>query len=78
MSDEPAEKSLVNPGTEQPVIVKTFDPSILTRKTDPTNPARVEAVLTEVTIGHDLSQEQTDQVKSPDIRVRGVFRPINE
>ena len=76
--DEPAEKSLVNPGTEQPVIVKTFDPSILTRKTDPTNPARVEAVLTEVTIGHDLSQEQTDQVKSPDIRVRGVFRPINE
>ena len=42
-----------HPGTAQPDIAKTFEPTLLTRKTDPNNPARVAAILSEITIGSD-------------------------
>ena len=57
------EESPTHPGTEQPVLTKAFKPTLLTRKEDPHNPARVEAILAEVTIGSDLSPAQRDRVK---------------
>ena len=50
-------------GTEQPDVSKVFEPTILTRKTDPNNPARVAAILAEVTIGSDLTTTQEQQVR---------------
>ena len=51
------------PGVEQPDVSRIFEPTILTRKTDPHNPARVAAILAEVTIGSDLTEDQTQQVR---------------
>ena len=50
-------------GAEQPDVSRVFEPTILTRKTDPHNPARVEAILAEVTIGQDLSAAQLQRVR---------------
>ena len=61
--DEAAGDSTAHPGTEQPDIPKTFEPNLLTRKTDPHNPARVEAILAEITIGQDLTPTQRESVR---------------
>jgi hypothetical protein len=61
--DEAAGTSTEHPGTEQPDIPKAFKPTILTRKTAPHNPERVNAILEEVTIGQDLTPDQTQQVR---------------
>ena len=61
--DEAAGNSTAHPGTEQPDIPKKFEPSVLTRKTDPRNPARVEAILSEITIGQDLTPTQRESVR---------------
>ena len=61
--DEAAGKSDTHPGTEQPDIAKVFEPTLLTRKTAPHNPARVEAILAEITIGQDLTPAQREQVR---------------
>ena len=61
--DEAAGNSTANPGVEQPDIPKTFEPNLLTRKTDPHNPARVEAILSEITIGQDLTPTQRESVR---------------
>jgi hypothetical protein len=61
--DEAAGNSLAHPGAEQPDIAKVFEPTVLTRKTDPDNPARRKAILSEVTIGQDLTPEQRVQVE---------------
>ena len=45
-------------GTEQPDISKTFEPTLLTRKTNPCSPAQVEAILAEIMIGADLTEAQ--------------------
>ena len=37
--DEAAGNSTAHPGVEQPVTAKVFEPTLLTRKTDPNNPA---------------------------------------
>ena len=52
-----------HPGTEQPDVSKTFEPTLLTRKTDPHNPARVAAILAEITIGQDLTPVQLESVR---------------
>ena len=61
--DEAAGKSTAHPGVEQPVTTKVFEPTLLTRKTDPNNPARVKAILSEITIGQDLTPDQRTQVE---------------
>ena len=48
--DSVAGSNSTHPGAEQPDVSKTFEPTLLTRKTDPCNPARVEAILAEITI----------------------------
>ena len=50
-------------GAEQPDITKVFKFTILTRKTSPHNPARVEAILVEITISQDLTLAQQEQVR---------------
>jgi transposase InsO family protein len=60
--DEVAEGDYGDPGIEQPMLVKTFEPSILTRQTEPFLPARVDAVMAEVTIGDDLSASEKERV----------------
>lgn len=62
--DPVAGDSSAHPGTEQPDVSRTFEPSLLTRKTDPHNPMRVRAILDEVTIGQDLSPAQRESVRS--------------
>jgi hypothetical protein len=57
------DENLTHPEAEQPVLAKTFEPTLLTRKEDPHNPARVKAILAEVTIGSDLSPKQRDRVR---------------
>ena len=57
------EENPTHPGTEQPVLTKTFEPTLLTRRDDPHNPARVKAILTEITIGSDLSPAQRHHVE---------------
>jgi hypothetical protein len=52
------------PGAEQPDITRIFEPTILTRKTEPFKPERVAAVLREVTIGGDLNTEERKGVES--------------
>jgi hypothetical protein len=54
---------VVVPGTEQPDVTKTFEPTLLTRRTDPHNPARVKAILDEVTLGHDLTPAQVESIR---------------
>jgi hypothetical protein len=61
--DEAAGTSPEHPGAEQPDITKAFEPTLLTRKTDPHNPERVKAILAEVTIGDDLTPAQREQVQ---------------
>jgi hypothetical protein len=61
--DEAAGKSPNHPGIEQPDVTRVFEPTVLTRKTDPHNPARVEAILGEITVGQDLSPEQVKRVR---------------
>ena len=51
-----------HPGIEQPDVTKTFKPTLLTRKTDPHNPVRVEAILTEITLGQDLTSTQREAI----------------
>ena len=57
------EENPTHPGTEQPVLTKTFEPTLLTRRDDPHNPARVKAILAEITISSDLSPAQRDRVE---------------
>ena len=61
--DPVAGSSPAHPGVEQPDVSKTFEPMLLTRKTDPRNPARVEAILAEITIGPDLTPDQRESVR---------------
>ena len=61
--DPVAGSSTTHPGTEQPDISKMFEPTLLTRKTDPHNPARVEAILAEITLGPDLTPTQRESVR---------------
>jgi hypothetical protein len=61
--DEAAGNSSVHPGTEQPDIAKVFEPTLLTRKTDPKNPERDKAILSEITIGEDLTPDQRTQIE---------------
>jgi hypothetical protein len=42
-------------GVEQPIMADASDPSILTRKTDPFRPVRVDAIMAKLKIGADLS-----------------------
>ena len=51
-----------HPGTEQPEITKVFEPSVLTRKTDPHSPERIAAIKAEITIGSDLTPDETELV----------------
>jgi hypothetical protein len=53
-----------HPGIEQPDVMKTFEPTLLTRKTDPHNPERVKAILAEITLGQDLTPIQRELVRS--------------
>ena len=62
--DETGTNSPGFPGTEQPDIMKVFEPSVLTRKTHPHSPERVAAILSEITIGPDLTPAQTESVRS--------------
>ena len=57
--DKAAGPSSDHPGFEQPDVSKSFEPTLLTRKTKPHNPARIATILNEVTIGNDLSAEET-------------------
>ena len=57
------DENITYSGAEQPDVSKVFEPTILTRKTDPHNPARVAAILAEVTIGSDLTTTQEQQVR---------------
>ena len=52
----------VDPGAEQPKVPKPREPSILTRKTFPFKPERVEVILEEITIGPDLSDLERSRV----------------
>ena len=61
--DPVAGTSAIHPGTEQPDIPKVFEPTLLTRKTQPHNPARVEAILAEITLGQDLTLSQREAVR---------------
>ena len=61
--DSVAGSDSTHPGAEQPDVSKTFEPTLLTRKTDPCNPARVEAILAETTIGQDLTAAQRESVR---------------
>ena len=60
--DEIAEKNPLHPGTEQPDVLKSFKPSVLTRKTDPCSAERIAAIRAEVTIGSDLTPAQAEEV----------------
>lgn len=51
-------------GKAHPDLPQERDPSIFTRLTDPHQPRRVAAILSDVTIGPDLSPEQRRVVKS--------------
>ena len=63
--DEAAGKSQAHPVAEQPDITKVFKPTLLTWKTDPSNPACVEAIIFEVIISQDLIPEE--QLKIQDL-----------
>jgi len=52
-----------DPGAAQPELTKIFDPSILTRRSEPFKPERVKAIIEEITIGNDLQQHEVDEVK---------------
>ncbi|KAF8148921.1 hypothetical protein B0H34DRAFT_802785 [Crassisporium funariophilum] len=54
--------SSAHPGTAQPDITRTFEPTLLTRQTDPRNPARVAAILAEIRIGTDITPKEYTQV----------------
>ena len=56
--------NLAHPGIEQPDISRTFEPTLLTRKTDPHNPARVKAILDEITLGPDLTPAQRESIRA--------------
>ncbi|KAJ7144873.1 hypothetical protein C8R43DRAFT_953670 [Mycena crocata] len=60
--DDAAGPSDEHPGVEQPPMPNITDKSILTRKTDPFLSARVDAVLSEIKIGEDLTENQRDRV----------------
>jgi len=60
--DEVAEGDYGDPGIEQPLLVKTFELSVLTCLTEPFLPAQVDAVMAEVTIGNDLSAGERKEV----------------
>ena len=61
--DEAAGNSSAHPGIEQPDVTKVFKPTVLTRKTAPHNPTRVEAILAEIEIGQDLTPKQRELVR---------------
>ena len=60
--DPVAGSNLSHPGIEQPDITKTFEPTLLMRKTNPHNPAHVEAILNEITLGQDLTMAQHESI----------------
>ena len=61
--DPVAGSNLSHPGIEQPDITKTFEHTLLTRKTNPHNPARVEVILNEITLGQDLTMAQRESIR---------------
>ncbi|GLB38087.1 putative retrotransposable element Tf2 155 kDa protein type 1-like [Lyophyllum shimeji] len=62
--DAAAGDSDEHPGAEQPLLAMGFKPSILTRRTDPFKKERVDAVLNEITLGTDLSEEERSRAVS--------------
>ncbi|THU83662.1 hypothetical protein K435DRAFT_689093, partial [Dendrothele bispora CBS 962.96] len=50
-------------GTEIPTENLADDPNVFTRKTDPFNPRRVQAIVEAIEIGADLSPEQRQEVE---------------
>jgi hypothetical protein len=60
--DDVAGSSNEHPGVEQPPTPNISDKSILTRKTNPFLPARVDAVLAEIKIGDDLTESQRNRL----------------
>jgi hypothetical protein len=64
MLDSVAGQSRENPGTVQPELPKDRDANIFTRKTEPFNPKRVAAILDDITIGTDLTEEQRKEVRT--------------
>jgi hypothetical protein len=65
--DEAAGNSSAHPGMEQPDVAKVFEPTLLTRKTDPKNPERVKAILSEITIGEGPHPGSTNTNRGADI-----------
>ena len=61
--DKVAGKSPIHLGIEQPDVTKAFEPTLLTRKTNPHNPTCVKAILDEIMIGQDLTPEQHERVR---------------
>ena len=55
--------NLMHPGTEQPELMKVFEPSVLTRKTDPRSPERIAAIQAEITVGSDLTMAQAALIR---------------
>lgn len=54
--------STTQPGVEQPDVSRTFEPTLLTWKTDPCNPACVKAILQEIMLGQDLTPAQREAI----------------
>lgn len=52
-----------HPGVEKPAMADASNPSILTRKTDPFLPARVDAIMAELKIGADLNPTEHARVE---------------
>ena len=55
--------NLMHPGTEQPEVMKVFEPSVLTRKTDPRSPERIAAIQAKITVGSDLTMAQAALIR---------------
>lgn len=60
--DEVGEGDYGDPGIEQPMLTKAFEPNVLTRQTQPFLPARVDAVLAEIALGEDLTAGEKGRV----------------
>ncbi|KAJ6526708.1 hypothetical protein B0H19DRAFT_1335361, partial [Mycena capillaripes] len=61
--DDAAGSGGPHPGVEQPAMPDVADPSILTRKTDPFLPERLDAIMAAVKIGTDLTPAEREKVE---------------
>jgi hypothetical protein len=53
-----SEEQNINAGMEQKILLDNLDKAVFTRLSDPFKAERVNAVLSELTIGNDLTEEQ--------------------